>query len=149
MATPPTMPAQGEHSAPTFDRTRPRELPRFFSDLDRLFKIHNKLTKTKKKEYVVYYTDFETKQTWSSLKEFSDITKSYLEFKKEMLSHYPDMTGKYVYSIRDMDMLIGEQQHLGFNNMTELSEFHLQFIAITNWLISEDFTLPHVFHSDF
>ena len=57
---------------------------------------------------MVYYTDFETKQTWSLLKEFNDIMKSYLEFKKEILSHYPDATGEYVYSIRDMDMLIGE-----------------------------------------
>ena len=63
--------------------------------------------------------------------------KSYMEFKKEILSHYPDATSEYVYSIRDMDMLIGEWQRLSFNNMTKLSEFHLQFIAITNWIISQ------------
>ena len=71
MATPLTMPVQGKCLAPTFDRTRPRELPQFFSDLDWLFKIHDKLTKTEKKEYVVYYTDFETKQTWSLLNDMT------------------------------------------------------------------------------
>ena len=108
MTTPLKMPAQGECLALTFDRTRPRELPCFFSDLDRLFKIRYKLSEDENKEYVVYYTDFKTEQTWKSLKEYSDATKTYLDFKTEILSHYPDATGEYVYSIRDMDMLISK-----------------------------------------
>ena len=101
------------------------------------FQIHNKLSKEEKKEYVVYYTDFETKQTWKLLKEYSDATKTYLEFRTEIPSHYLDATREYIYSIRDMDMLLGEWQCLCFNNTTKLSEFHLQFIVITNWLISQ------------
>jgi hypothetical protein len=36
-----------------------------------------------------------------------------------------------------MDLLIGERQHLSINSTKDLSEYHLQFIAITTWLISK------------
>jgi len=130
------MPARGERASPTFDKTRPRELSRFFDDLERLF-AKGAFTDVEKKQYVVYYTDFETEQLWKSLKEYSDATKTYPDFKNEILQHYPDATGEYVYSIRDMDVLIGERQRLGFTNTTELSDFHLQFMSITNWLINQ------------
>jgi hypothetical protein len=36
-----------------------------------------------------------------------------------------------------MDMLIGERQRVGFKSTNELSAFHLNFLAITNWLIEK------------
>jgi hypothetical protein len=36
-----------------------------------------------------------------------------------------------------MDLLIGKRQCLGINSTKDLSNYHLQFIAITTWLISK------------
>jgi hypothetical protein len=66
-----------------------------------------------------------------------DINKTYLNFKDAILVHYPDASGDFVYSIRDMDLLIGERQRVGINSTKDLSNYHLQFIAITTWLISK------------
>ena len=37
-----------------------------------------------------------------------------------------------------MDLLIGERQHIGLATMQDLSDYHLQFLAITWWLISKE-----------
>ena len=39
--------------------------------------------------------------------------------------------------IRDMDLLIGKRQQVGITSPKDLSDYHLQFIAITTWLISK------------
>jgi hypothetical protein len=36
-----------------------------------------------------------------------------------------------------MDLLIGKRQHLGIDSTKDLSDYHLQFISITTWLISK------------
>ena len=36
-----------------------------------------------------------------------------------------------------MDQLIGERQHVGITTMQDLSDYHLQFLAISWWLISK------------
>lgn len=89
------------------------------------------------KEMVVYYVDFETEQIWKTFPEFTTATATYKNFKDAILIHYPDATGDYVYSIRDMDMLTGERQRLGIQSTKDLSEFHLHFLAITTWLIEK------------
>jgi hypothetical protein len=41
-----------------------------------------------------------------------------------------------------MDLLIGECQHIGIATTNELSEYHLQFLAITTWLIDKEQLSP-------
>jgi hypothetical protein len=81
--------------------------------------------------------DFSTEQIWKTFPEFLDNNKTYESFKNAILVHYPDASGKFIYSIRDMDLLIGERQRLGINSTKDLSDYHLQFIVITTWLISK------------
>jgi hypothetical protein len=76
-------------------------------------------------------------QIWKTFLEFLDNNKTYENFKDVILVHYPDASGDFVYSIRDMDLLIGERQHLGINSTKDLSDYQLQFIVITTWLISK------------
>ena len=45
------MPARGDRSAPTFDHTKPRELKRFFVDIEYLFKAIPTMSETEKKEH--------------------------------------------------------------------------------------------------
>ena len=131
------MPARGERSSPTFDTTKPRELIRFFEELEYLFARAALESETDKKKHVLRYVEFDVEQIWKTFPEFSDVTKSYDAFKAAILVHYPDASGDYVYSLRDMDLLIGERQRLGISTTTELSEYHLKFISITSWLIEK------------
>jgi hypothetical protein len=137
MATPIPMPTRNERTAPKFDTSRPRELPRFFEDLEDLMTRAQITTDVDKKKQAVRYTDFETEQIWKAVPEFKDNTKTYNDFKKAIMQHYPDAAGDFIYSIRDMDLLIGERQRIGMATAKDLSDYHLQFMAITTWLIEK------------
>jgi hypothetical protein len=131
------MPARGERAAPSFDNTKPRELVRFFEELEYLFTRADLKDETEKKKHLLRYVDFDIEQIWKTFPEFSDATKTYLHFKAAILIHYPDASGDYVYSLRDMDLLIGERQRLGISNTVDLADYHLKFLAITSWLIQK------------
>src|SRR5271155_859616 len=108
MAHPIPMPMRNERAAPKFDTSKPRELPRFFEDLEQLLDRAQITDEDDMKKQVVRYADFETEQIWKSFPEFKTISTTYQTFKKAILSYYPDASGDFVYSIRDMDSLIGE-----------------------------------------
>ena len=90
------------------------------------------------KKQVLKYIDVNTEQIWKTFPEYILTAHSYTEFKDAILYQYPDATGDFIYSIRDMDQLIGEKQHVGIITMQDLSNYHLQFLAITQWLISKN-----------
>ena len=127
MANPIPMPARGERAAPVFDKTKTRELPRFFDEFEYLLERAAIQTEAEKKRQLLRYVDFDIEQMWKTLPEYADVNKTYEDFKKAVLVHYPDGTGNYIYSLRDMDVLIGKSQRVGINNLNQLSEFHMQF----------------------
>ena len=137
MATPIPMPMRNERAAPTFDGSNPCELPKFFEDLESLMERVLITSKTEMKKQVLKYVDIHTELMWKIFPEFINANNTYKEFKDTILDQYPDATGDYIYSIRDMDMLIGERQHVGIATMQDMSDYHLQFLAITRWLISK------------
>lgn len=131
------MPARGERAAPSFDKAKPRELVRFFEELEYLFDRAALESEVEKKKHVLRYVEFEVEQIWKTFPEFTDATKTYQEFKSAILIHYPDASGDYVYSLRDMDSLIGERQRIGIANTIDLADYHLKFLSITSWLIEK------------
>ena len=137
MAAPLTMPMRNKHAAPTFNSAKPQELSRYFKDLELLIQHTKIATEEEKKKQVLQYVDFNTKQIWKTLPEFINNNRIYNEFKDAIFIHYLNATGDFVYFIRDMDLLIGEWQWLGINSTKDLSDYHLQFVAITTWLISK------------
>jgi hypothetical protein len=131
------MPARGERAAPTFDTTKPRELIRFFEELEYLFARAALQDESEKKKHVLRYVEFDVEQIWKTFPEYLDNDKTYLDFKAAILVHYPDASGDYVYSLRDMDHLIGERQRIGIANTLDLADYHLKFLSITSWLIEK------------
>ena len=130
MTTPISMPARGEDAAPIFDKLRPRELPRFFHNLECLFEQAAITSEADKKRHTLRYVDFDIEELWRAIPEFADPTKTYAEFKAGILYFYPDE-----YSLSDVDALIGERLRLGINSVKDLAVFHRRFLAITKWLI--------------
>jgi hypothetical protein len=135
MAAPIHMPARGEDAAPTFDKTKPRELLRYFDDLEYLFDRAMITSEPDKKRQLLRYVDFETEQIWKVLPEYKSVASSYLDFKKAILFYYPDASSDSLYSISDLNLLIRESQQHGISSTNELSDFHLRFLTITSWLI--------------
>ena len=106
-ALPIWMPLRNEHATPTFDASQPRELTRYFQQLELLMDRAHITDKADKKKEAVYYVDFNTEQYWKAIPEFEDQNKSYKEFKKKaLLTFYPDASDNFLYSLRDLDLLI-------------------------------------------
>jgi hypothetical protein len=66
MATP-AMPARGDRTAPTFDPKQPRELRRYFSDIELLFTRSNITDDQQKKASVCRYVDIDTSELWETI----------------------------------------------------------------------------------
>src|SRR5271155_4752155 len=137
MAAPIPMPMRNERVAPKFDTSRARELPRYFEDLEQLLDQAQITDDTKKKKLAVRYTDFDTEQIWKSFPEFKSPSIPYEEFKKTILFHYPKASGDFFYSIGDMNLLISERRRVGITSARDLSDYHLEFMAMTTWLIEK------------
>src|SRR5271163_348239 len=137
MASPIPMPMRNERVAAKFDTSRARELPRYFEDLEQLLDRAQITDDIKKKKHAVRYTDFDTEQIWKSFPEFKSPSVPYEEFKKTILFHYPEASGDFFYSIGDMELLISERRREGITSARDLSDYHLEFLAITTWLIEK------------
>ena len=132
------MPCRGERAAPTFDTSKPRELVRFFKDLERLFVRAAVVSEADKKDHVLEYVPFAVEEIWKTFPEYGDQTKSYINFRDAILVHYPDATGDYVYAPQDMEELIENRLRTGIHTTDDLQAFHLAFLAITTWLIDKN-----------
>ena len=107
-ATTATMPARTERSAPTFDPKQPRELTRYFRELEALFTRCKITDEQEKKSYARSYLDVDSDDLWSELPEFGN-TSTYDIFKKAVLALYPGAEQERKWSIADMDKLTGER----------------------------------------
>jgi len=132
------MPHNGERAAPTFDPERPRELYRFFNQLECLFDEKDVQDETMKKKYACRYVSYEVERAWVRFKEYKDAAVTFDTFKKRILAHYPDAEGDFLYSVRDLDDLIQSRLAAGINNTEEFMKFHLEFVTISDWLIEKD-----------
>ncbi|KAH9475463.1 hypothetical protein JR316_0012574 [Psilocybe cubensis] len=133
----PHMPARGDRSAPSFDPTKPRELCRYFSDLEFLFSISNVTDDTEQKKHAVRYVSLDVADIWETLPEFTNPLKNYQSFKAAVMDLYPDANDAYRYTMSDMDLLIGNRQRLGIHTLSDLAEYHSQYMAVTNFLCSK------------
>ena len=84
---------------------------------------------------VLKYVDLELEEIWERYPEYKDSNKSYANFKQAILDHYPDATGDYMYSLSDLDTLVGERYHIGIRTLDDLTDFHNRFEAISSWLL--------------
>ena len=132
------MPSRGERAAPVFDQTKPRELSRFFNQLEKLFVRNNVTVEATMKEHVLEYVDFDVEQLWKIFPEYADVNKTYIDFKDAIQVHYPDAKGDHVYALRDLELLIENRLRDGIETTDDLQNYHLTYLAITTWLIEKD-----------
>ena len=51
--------------------------------------------------------------------------------------HYPESSGEFLYSLSDIDILIGDQFHNGIRTLKELTDYQNRFKAISSWLLEK------------
>ena len=132
------MPARGDHGAPQFNPTKPRELRRFFEELKFHFGRSHIVDETAMKKHAVQFVDCDTAELWEILPEFADATKSYQEFVDAVYKLYPGSDSEQRWSIADMDKLVGEMSRVGILLLADLGRYHREFIAITTFLITKN-----------
>ena len=132
------MPSRGERSAPTFDQTQPREIVRFFDELERLFVRVGVTDQQEMKKDACRYVDFSVERVWKTFPEYGNNAKTFLDFKQAILVHYPDAEGDYVYSVNDLDKHINDTIIKGITTTDALQTFHLEFLTISTWLIQKE-----------
>ena len=138
MVTTIPMPGRGDHSAPRFDPKQPRELRRYFADLDFAFDRASVTDNADKKQHACRYVDVDTSELWETLAEFSDVLKSYEDFTKAVHALYPGSDEERKWSVADMDKLVGERSRIGIISLGDLGEYYRQFLAITTFLRSKN-----------
>ncbi|KAJ3499308.1 hypothetical protein NLJ89_g10112 [Agrocybe chaxingu] len=136
--TPIPMPAQGDRTAPSFDPVKPRELKRYFTELEFLFDRAKVTDHGERKKHAVRFVDIDVADVWESLPQFSDANTSYDDFKKAVIKLYPDADEDYKYVLSDMDRVIGNRQRLGIQSLSDLADYHREFMAITTFLVAKE-----------
>ena len=131
------MPARGDRSAPHFDPQQPRELRRFFADLDFAFTRAGVADRTAQKKHACRYVDVDTADLWESIGQFTDATVTYEEFVKAVHALYPGSEEERKWSVADMDKLVGERSRLGILSLADLGDYYRHFYTITTFLRSK------------
>ena len=87
------------------------------------------------KKHVVRFVDCNTVELWEILPKFADATKSYQDFINTVYKLYPRSNSEQRWLIADMDQLVGELSQVGVLSLADLGRYHMEFIAITTFLI--------------
>jgi hypothetical protein len=131
------MPARGHGTAPKFEGNNPRELRRYFEELDYHFKAASITDTAEKKRFAVRYVDIDTEDSWKLLPAYTDISISYEDFRTAIFKLYPGADEERKWTISDLDFLTGERTRLGIRNKEDLGDYHRKFLAITGFLVSK------------
>jgi hypothetical protein len=134
MAAVHVMPIRGERSAPLFDQKEPSELGRYFKQLELLFTRCTIIDDKEKKEYATSYVRSNVADSWEALPEFTNEQKTYQDFKERLYELYNQSSLRYL--LADLDRLVGERQRVGMRSLQDISEFHLQYITISTYLLT-------------
>jgi hypothetical protein len=133
MATTP-MPARGHSTAPKFSPDQPRELRRYFLELENLFPGAGITTDAVKKEQACRYLDFESAELWQTIASYA--TGSYDDWKTELYRLYPGAEADKKYTVTDMDQLVGGRYRTGIYTLEDLASYYRSFLTITSFLIN-------------
>jgi hypothetical protein len=130
------MPPRGHSTAPRFDPSKPRELRRYFDELDLLFGSCQIADNPEKKKFACHYVDIDTSDLWKSIPQHA-AASTFQEFVTAVIKLYPGADDDRRWTQIDLDALVGEQLRLGIRTMTDLGNYYRSFFTITQYLITK------------
>ncbi|KAI0042950.1 hypothetical protein FA95DRAFT_1609772 [Auriscalpium vulgare] len=127
------MPTRGDRHAPTFDGSRPRELPRYFAELKHLLTQAGITNDEEMKAHAVRYLNVLTADQWVIRPEFEK-GKKFANFEKAIIALYLGADGEQKYVLGDLDRLVAQYANGGLTSLRDLSHYYREFYAISEFL---------------
>ncbi|KAJ7028932.1 hypothetical protein C8F04DRAFT_1265497 [Mycena alexandri] len=131
------MPARNDCIAPVFDSHRPRELRRYFSDLDYLFSRSSITDNLQKKFHATYFLRLDDQDLWETVPEFTDPAASFAQFTDAIFRLYPEADPSRRYSRTDLDALVAEFSSHHSPSRARFLEFYRTFLTISSFLCAK------------
>ncbi len=132
------LPCQREESAPVLDLSDPREIWRYFDDLDFLFAKHRISDPQEKKHAAVNYPSVAVERLWKTACTFGDPVRSYKDFKAEIIALYPEAIAAQEHTLVDFDRLVTDHARTPIRSEMELGEYYRDFLVVLRFLIAKD-----------
>ncbi|KAG6850839.1 hypothetical protein C0991_010021, partial [Blastosporella zonata] len=128
------MPARGHGTAPSFNPSKPRELPRYFTELKFLFASCGVTESAKKKALGIQYVDYNTSEQWLLISEYQPyndsqpaLPYSYDDWKRAVISLYPGANATTKYSMADLDQIMGKAARTDIKTIGQFADYYRKF----------------------
>ncbi|KAJ3926961.1 MAG: hypothetical protein NXY57DRAFT_965970 [Lentinula lateritia] len=125
----------GELHAYDIDPKNEALLPNFFEEFERIAKAAGiRENDEQMKKSVLGYLDAKTMHLWKALDTFDDITKTWEEFKLEILEYYPGALGTAEVATEELLRVVETFQKKGISTTLDLTEYHREFTVVAKAL---------------
>ncbi|KAJ6533678.1 hypothetical protein B0H19DRAFT_1004813, partial [Mycena capillaripes] len=132
------MPARNDRIAPVFDSQKPRDLRRYFSDLEFLFSRSSITGDTEKTFHATRFLSIDDQELWELVPELADPAASFAQFTAAIFRLYPEADPSRRYSIAHLDALVTELSHVESLSRARFFEFYRRFFVISSSLCAHD-----------
>ena len=131
------LPSRGHSSAPRFDPSKPRELRRYFDEINVILRKAHITDENEMKQWARHYVDFDTSDLWETLPEAA-APSSYDDWVRAVTKFYPGADEDRKWSIGDLNKLTGEYLRTGIETSEQLGDYYRAFYSITQYLIAKN-----------
>lgn len=123
---------QGWHKdKPVFNGQNPElALPRFFAQVEDVWDQGPRIAEQKKKALTCDYIkdgEWDIKEQWQSLPSYSDATKTWADWKKEVMGLYPEIEEKEMGSLDKLNSVVGKNVGVKRSELGPLQRFGVIF----------------------
>ncbi|KAG6904257.1 hypothetical protein DXG01_011369, partial [Tephrocybe rancida] len=152
-----TMPPRGHGSAPTFNTKDPRELTRYFDEIEIMLNMCDITDDTLMKQHATRYVDYDTVEQWRSLPQYQPhmaqqvpaqppaagtveqaVPQTYTMWKDAVIALYPGAAEDHKYSQSDLERLVHNNAFVYDQSIGEFSDYNRRFMQLSGWLMNHN-----------
>ncbi|KAF8205181.1 hypothetical protein K438DRAFT_1579517, partial [Mycena galopus ATCC 62051] len=137
------MPARTDRIAPVFNSQQPRDLRRYFNDLDFLLSRSHITDDFEKKFHTTRFLSLNDQELWELVPEFADPAASFEQFTAAIFRLYPEANPDRRYSIADLDALVTAHSRITPYSRASFLEFCRRFLLISAYLRTKNRLSAH------
>lgn len=119
--------------APKFDSSQPKELLRFFDEMEIMFEEAGMTGHSARKNALGRYTDSVTQQQWEGLPGFE--TSTWEKFKEQIISNYPEAETLKMGTLRSLEKMCQVHRGIDIDDFPQLVAFRREFVPEAEKLI--------------
>ncbi|EIN11612.1 hypothetical protein PUNSTDRAFT_63034 [Punctularia strigosozonata HHB-11173 SS5] len=127
------MPARHDRSAPVFKNTN--DLPGYLDELERLFSEHGITGEREMINASLRYLPYNESRVWKLVGAFTDQTKTWAEFKEEVIKLYPGAAIEGQTTRGDLEALVTARAASVIATRAELGEYNRRFKVLADDLL--------------